>query len=179
MSDSGYSKPRGNFVVGAVAGILLGLLVVWLAFVVVRPGETTTATPAASQSAKQPKGTASDTGEPPSMSPGQSEDPSSASPSATPGAEVVTKLKSGTRIAVLASLPKSRYSAADAADMAASLARGEWKPSVVDTNKIPGLTAGYYAVAVVDLADYDAVKKACAGLGRVAGTDRCYSRTIR
>ncbi|WP_040161001.1 hypothetical protein [Nigerium massiliense] len=202
---NGTGRGRGNTWVGALAGILVGLLAVVIGFFALRTGPTT-ATPSPSPTASTPPVAASHTpsmptstptsvspsptptrtatptptpSETPSPSPSEtpSPSPSSASPSSTYAPGLVTQLRSGSYIAVIRSLPKQTNSAEEAVAYAKAQSRGGQTLVAIDSDKVGGLRDGFYAIAVPNLTDYQQVKAACAAMGLPNG-DRCFPRTI-
>lgn len=94
----------------------------------------------------------------------------------TPESRTVTSLPSGTWLTVLDSLPKGERTEAEAWAMADSLS-GQARVVVVDSDRIPGLRAGYWAVAIPGSSSRDQASALCAGVGRsVGGT--CYPRQV-
>ena len=57
------------------------------------------------------------------------------------------------------------------------MAKGGYTPSAIDSDKIPGLKKGFYAIAVTNLGSYADVKTVCAAMGIPLG-NKCYPRTI-
>lgn len=106
---------------------------------------------------------------------GQNSEPAS---NQTPGVppEVVLSLPANSWITVLESVPKSEATADVVVARAHSLS-STTPLSVVDTDAVAGLRAGYWAIAITGHPTRQAARAACADVGRpVGGT--CYDRRI-
>ncbi|MDI9628111.1 MAG: hypothetical protein QM286_06150, partial [Acidobacteriota bacterium] len=96
---------------------------------------------------------------------------------ARPTTAAVTSLSRGSWITVLESLPKNEVAVTHAQASASALSVNGYRVVVVDSDAIPGLNPGYWALSVTGFASRDAAVAACPGLGReVGGT--CYPREI-
>lgn len=90
------------------------------------------------------------------------------------GGGAVTSLPSGTYVTILDSLPKGRYSLDTAQQRAVSAGSGVF---VVDSDPIPGLNSGYWALTVGPYSTRSEARSVCASYGRSVGGD-CYDRGI-
>ena len=97
--------------------------------------------------------------------------------SARPTGAGVTSLSRGTWITVLESLPKDQSSLTQAQVRADTLSAHGFLVVVVNSDTIPGLNPGYWALSVTGFASRDAAVAACPALGREAG-GTCYPREI-
>ena len=175
MNHPDSSAPRSRFTTGLLAGVMSGLVVlgvIWL--IVPRPPQQVVA-PSPSPSVTTPTASVTPT---PTPTPTPSATPTPTATPSEPVAGVVTSLPKGSWIAVLGSMRKQNAPGEAAVSRAAQLsASGGHTVVAIDTDAIPGLTPGYYALAVTGLADRDAVRALCPSFGRPYG-DTCYARQI-
>ncbi|NNG18856.1 hypothetical protein HJ590_04580 [Naumannella sp. ID2617S] len=101
---------------------------------------------------------------------------SAPTPSPTPSSSAVTSLPSGSWITVLDSLPKSQHAESEAGARANAL-RGSAAVQVVDSDRIAGLNAGYWALAVTGRSSRDQAAAVCGSFGRAVG-GQCYPRQV-
>lgn len=88
---------------------------------------------------------------------------------------IVRNLRSGSWITVFDSLPKSEYPVDVARERAKAMAaKGV---VVVDTDAVPGLNRGFWALAIVDAPTEKVARATCAEVGRAVGPT-CYPRRI-
>lgn len=83
----------------------------------------------------------------------------------------------GSYLLVLASLPKGTTSRAEAQGRADALAVAGHTPAVLDSDSVPGLHGGYWAIAETGFADEAAALAGCATYGREPGGS-CYARKV-
>lgn len=95
----------------------------------------------------------------------------------TSTAQAVTSLPSGTWITILESLPKNENTLASAQARAAGMAGYGPKISVIDSDAIPGLNGGYWALGVTGYGSRDSATAICSTFGREAGGS-CYPRQV-
>lgn len=97
----------------------------------------------------------------------------SPSPSPTSDPRTVTSLPSGGWITILDSFPKPERTEADAWSLAESLPGAV----VIDSDRIPGLNGGYWAVALTGSSSRSEAASACSRVGRSVGGE-CYPRQV-
>jgi len=175
-------RPRGSMLLGLVLGALVGILVIGLAWTLLVPDRTATPAPGPTVTVTAAAPTASVSRTPsatptPSRTPSPSATPSE-SPSATPPAGLVTSLEPGSWITVLDSLPKANSTAEQAVARASQLGNEQYRAVAIDSDAIPGLKPGYYAIAVPGAASRQESNAVCAALGITLGDD-CYPRQIQ
>ncbi len=90
---------------------------------------------------------------------------------------MVTTLPAGSWLSVLASFSKSDRTVEQAHARAAALSTEQHTAVVVDSDRIPGLNPGYWAVAVVNQSSREAAAAVCTALGKELGT-QCYPRQV-
>lgn len=95
----------------------------------------------------------------------------------TPSAQAVTSLPAGSWITILESLPKGEYSLTQAQAQAAGLGGRGPKVSVIDSDAIPGLNGGYWALGVTGHGSRESAVGSCGAFGREAGGS-CYPREV-
>lgn len=98
-------------------------------------------------------------------------------PTYSPPPRTITTLPAGSWITVLDSLEKDRRTEADAWAMANGLSRPTADVVVVDSDAIPGLNPGYWAIAVIGSTSRAEATDSCAVLGRPVGGS-CYPREV-
>lgn len=156
----------GNPIIGAIAGVVVGAVVVGGAMALFQPGQNrpaSTATP-------QPSVSIETVGANPTVVATASNTPQPSS--------VVTTLPQGSFVAVLRTMPKKNYSVEQATEYAASLAKNNRTPVVLDTDTVPGFkTPNAYVIGVIGLSSNDEVTHVCRDLERPRG-DNCYARKI-
>ncbi len=103
--------------------------------------------------------------------------PTSQQPIPTPTSTAVMSLPAGTWITVLESLPKNEFSLVQAEAKAASLSVAGHPVSVIDSDAIPGLNKGYWALGVPGGYSREAAVALCDTFGRQAG-GTCYPRQV-
>lgn len=96
----------------------------------------------------------------------------------TPDLATVRSLPTGSYLTVLKSLPQAEATEAEAWAWAPTFSRGGRSVVVVDSSSIPGLRAGYWALAVTGSATADEARAVCAALGLDLGGD-CYERQVK
>lgn len=161
MSDRSSTR-RGHLGLGLLSGVAFGLMIVGLFWVVLAPAvdDPSRHVPVAS-------GT-------PSLTPTRTP---SRTPTPTPQPGVVTSLPAGEYLTVLDSLPKASTTVDGALAIAAAVSTDEHEAIVVDSDRIPGLTRGYYAVVVPHLSTREDAEQVCQDLGLDVGTS-CYPRRV-
>ena len=173
------TAPRGSFALGAIAGVLTGLLVLglaWLLWPRTPTLATPTPTPSASRVTVTPSRTPSPT--PPAVATSATPTPTPAATPTGPSASgVLTQLPAGTFVAVLDSLPKASTTPEQAVARAAQLSIPTQALAAIDTDAVPGLTPGYYAIGVPGATSRDQVAQLCQALGRSVGGS-CYARLV-
>lgn len=95
----------------------------------------------------------------------------------TSTAQAVTSLPSGTWITILESLPKNENTLAAAQARATGMAGYGPKVSVIDSDAIPGLNGGYWALGVTGYGSRESATAICGTFGREAGGS-CYPRQV-
>lgn len=102
--------------------------------------------------------------------------PSGSAPTASMGVE--SSLKKGQWVLVLESLPKKTKSQKDAYAVASRLAKNR-STAVLDSNRVPGLTNGYWAVVALPFStSKNAATSGCRDFGRKVGGS-CYARQVK
>ena len=106
---------------------------------------------------------------------GASRQPTSAP---TSGAGTNPSPKKGQWVLVLESLPKKTKSQQEAHSVASRLATSR-STAVLDSSRVPGLRAGYWAVVALPFSDSkNAATSGCRDFGRKVGAS-CYAREVR
>lgn len=177
---SAQGQPQGNRTLGVVLGVVSGIAVTAVTWVLLVPSSGVTATP------ESPSPSASRTPESPQASeqPSESASPTpsqtpSPSASATPEVPegIVTSLPSGSWVTVLKSLPKEVVTPQNALEQAASLGNDQHKTVVLDTNAFDKLKPGYWAVVVPGQTSRAESNAVCDALGIGLG-NKCYPREV-
>lgn len=179
MSAAGSDRPpaRGNLLVGLVAGIVVGLVVVALAWVVVSGGR---GVPASSPSPSRASASSAKPSAKPSATATATQEPSTpAAPPTTyaPPANVTTSLPAGSFVLVLDSLSKASSTPDAAVQSAAALSTAQYPVIVVDSDAVPGFNPGYYALVVANFSSREQATAVCPAFGRTTG-GTCYPRQI-
>lgn len=192
MVEQKAERGRANlrFAGGTLAGVLAGSLVVLGALNLVPP-RTAVPVQASPSAVAAPSSAPTDTGVPAPVQPPGSPNPSfpvetpatpSESPtpsdSATPlpAGEVVTSLPRTSYVAVFQWLPKSKYSAEQAAARAAENQRGSRQVVAIEGGLID--KPGNYGLGVVNLPDFAAASAACVDMGLSTSGKDCYRRMV-
>lgn len=176
--DQEPPKPKGGkgLIIAGVLGLWALVIVLALALLVPRGGE----------SADEPTEGVVTESAAPSTEPGESvgaDEPTEASPTPTPSASptptpepAVETLPSGSWILVLDSLEKHKYDLREA-NIEAEILSGSQYVEVLDSDAIPGLNGGYWALAVTGFSSRSDATEACEDLGRSVGGS-CYPRQV-
>lgn len=98
-------------------------------------------------------------------------------PDTTATAPAVIPLPVGSWITVLESLPQQEFSQEQAAARATSLSVAGYPVSVIDSDTVPGLNSGYWALGVPGSSSREAAVALCGVFGRQAG-GTCYPRQV-
>lgn len=104
--------------------------------------------------------------------------PTTRPPTTTAPNSAVTSLRAGSWIMILDSLPKNEFTIQQAEQRAAGMRTGG-RPvvSVIDSDAIPGLNGGYWALGVPGHSSRDSAANQCAMFNREVGGD-CYPRQV-
>lgn len=86
-------------------------------------------------------------------------------------------LSSGSWITVLDSLDKDDHTWSEAVSRAAGLSNSSYSVYAIDTDPVPGLNGGYYALAVIGGDSRTDATSVCSSFGRAIGGE-CYPRQI-
>lgn len=86
-------------------------------------------------------------------------------------------LANGSWITVLDSLDKNDHTWSEAASRAATLSNSSYSVYAIDTDPVPGLNSGYYALAVIGRDSRTDATSVCSSFGRSIGGE-CYPRQI-
>lgn len=98
-------------------------------------------------------------------------------PATTAAGSAVSSLPSGSWITVLDSMPKSEFTLRQAEQRAAAMRIGNNTVSVIDSDAIPGLNGGYWALGVPGLSSRESAADRCAVFNREVG-GQCYPRQV-
>lgn len=104
-------------------------------------------------------------------------DPTMEPPISPPTAPAVKSLPAGSWITILDSLPKNEFSQVQAEAKAVMLSVAGYPVSVIDSDAIPSLNGGYWALGVTGSSSREAAVGLCGVLGRQAGGS-CYPRQV-
>lgn len=192
MVDEQTGKRRANkkFATGTAAGVVTGGLIMVAALNLVPPRTVVTAVPS---STTPTAATTTATTTPPVAAPSASETPTptptptptiagpTAAPTTTtttskPAGEVLTSLPRLSYVAVFKWLPKSSYSAADAAAYAAENQRGGQRVVAIDGNLIQ--KAGNWGIGVANLDDFAEATATCKAMGFGTTGQDCFRRAV-
>lgn len=175
MSET--TRTGGNPVIGAIAGVLAGAVIVGGAFALFQPGADQ---PASAATPGKNTDVVTVTQSPTVVQP-----PASASPSPTAEDGIVTEdgvvidLPKDSYVAIIRTMTKKNYSAEEAVEFAESAAKGGRTPVPIDTDEVNGFNRrGAYAIGVPGLESNQEVTEACRDMGLPRG-DNCYARRIK
>jgi len=189
VDETGKRRNNKKFATGTAAGVVTGGLLIVAALNLVPPRTAVTAvpsstTPSAAATTTPPPAVAPSASETPSATPTPT--PTSASPSAAPtttktttskpAGEVLTSLPRLSYVAVFKWLPKSSYSAADAAAYAAENQRGGQRVVAIDGNLIQ--KAGNWGIGVANLDDFAEATATCKAMGFGTTGQDCFRRAV-
>ncbi|MFV0452086.1 MAG: hypothetical protein ACK5LS_07555 [Propioniciclava sp.] len=165
---------RGSMPLGVALGVVTGLVITGLAWVMLGLGSGTpgaTASPTSPTAATTPTATSA----PPSTA--AEEPPASPSPTPADTDGIVTSLPAGSWVTVLKSLPQEVVTAENALEQAASLGNAEYQAIVIDTNEFDTLNRGYWAIVIPGQSSRAESNAVCEALGIGLGND-CYPREV-
>lgn len=188
--------PRGNLGLGIIMGVVVGALIVALAWFALldpataEPGPTPSPTetqasvePTPSEEpSPTPTETPSESPTPEETTPAESPSPEVTEPTPTPEEStppegIITDLPAGSWVTVLDSLAQSGTTPEQALARAAELSHPDHQAIVIDTNAFPNLNPGYYAVVVPGQASRADSNAVCEAIGIPLGNN-CYPRQI-
>ena len=190
MLEEQTGKRRANkkFAVGTAAGVVAGGLVIVAGLSLVQPRAALTATPgtaspsvsspAAAPSVAPPVVTPSLTPTPtltPTAVPTTAQ-PTTTTTSSAPAGQVLTSLPRMSYVAVFKWLPKSSYTAAEAAAYAAANQKGGLSVVAIDGNLIQ--KAGNWGVGVANLDDFADATATCRAMGFGTTGSDCFRRAV-
>ena len=156
-----------------IAGAIMAAAGIWgpTPWIAIAPAPFTTDNASANPAPTAAPPPPTQTTNPPSSQPSGQRQPT------TSTAQAVTSLPSGTWITILESLPKNENTLAAAQARATGMAGYGPKVSVIDSDAIPVLNGGYWALGVTGYGSRESATAICGTFGREAGGS-CYPRQV-
>ena len=99
-------------------------------------------------------------------------------PTTSSASGIEATLRRGSWVLVLESLPKKGTTSAEASAVAKRVSKKQRTVVVLDSDKVGGLTDGFWVVAAIQFSSKSAAQRACSDFGRRAG-GTCYGRQIK
>lgn len=103
--------------------------------------------------------------------------PAPTRPATSATGSAVRSLPAGSWITIFDSLPKDEFTLQQAEQRAAGMRSGSYTVSVIDSDAIPGLNGGYWALGVPGATSRDSAAAMCGVFGREVGGS-CYPRQV-
>ena len=156
-----------------IAGAIMAVAGIWgpTPWIAIAPAPSTTDNASANPAPTAAPPPPTQTTNPPSSQPSGQRQPT------TSTAQAVTSLPSGTWITILESLPKNENTLAAAQARATGMAGYGPKVPVIDSDAIPGLNGGYWALGITGYGSRESATAICSTFGREAGGS-CYPRQV-